>query len=270
MIDRTVGRCELHERQAWEACVEGCASVEGNPLRAEVARAGATPVPIVAALDFGLFNRVIGLGLTSQAGDESVDAIRSLYEARGQSNWTISVSPLAQPADLGARLERRGMRHASDVAKVVRSTRDAPVAETDLRVEAVGVDFAGHFAAVAVDAFGVPQPYSNWFRGTFGRPGWRHYIAFDDQLAVATGALYVDGDLGWLSLGATLPSHRRRGGQSAILARRIQDAARLGCRLVHSETGAETAAEPNPSYRNMLRSGFRLAYLRADYIPDAR
>ena len=236
-------------------------------MGAEVAWVGETPVPVVAALDFGLVNRVIGLGIASAVSDETVEAIRSVYEARRQSNWTISASPLAEQADLRGTLERHGMRHASDVAKVVRSTQKPPMAETSLRIEAVGARYADQFASVAVAGFGVSESFSSWFRGTFGRPGWRHYIAFDNLDAVATGALYVDGDLGWLSFGATLPSHRNRGGQTAIMARRIRDAAALGCRFVHTETGAETAAQPNPSYRNMLRNGFGLSHLRADYTP---
>jgi len=40
----------------------------------------------------------------------------------------------------------------------------------------------------------------------------------------------------------------------------------LGCKWFVTETGEETADEPNPSYHNMLRSGFELAYLRPNYV----
>ena len=36
------------------------------------------------------------------------------------------------------------------------------------------------------------------------------------------------GDTAWLGLGATLPAFEGRGAQSALIARRVRDAARLG------------------------------------------
>jgi len=65
----------------------------------------------------------------------------------------------------------------------------------------------------------------------------------------------------------TLPAFRRRGGQGAIMARRIRDAVQLGCRWVITETGEDLPDRPNPSYHNMLRAGFSLAYQRPNYLP---
>jgi len=257
--------CELHEGRAWRESVEGCAAAEGNPLRAEAITVSGTPVPIVAALDFALFNRVIGLGVATSATDEQLDEIAETYAARGQSNWSVSLSPLAEPADLAARLVQRGMDKGGDFAKVLRTTDAPPEARTDLRVEAVGAEHAAAFAEVNVAAWGVPEAFSPWFAGTVGRAGWRHYIAFDGDDPVSAGALFVSDGIGWLGFAATLPTHRNRGGQGAIMARRIADAAGLGCDVVHTETGAETADAPNPSYRNMIRAGFELIYQRPNY-----
>jgi hypothetical protein len=257
--------CELHEGRAWSEIVEGCAAVEGNPLRAEVVPVHGTPVPIVAALDFALFNRVIGLGAAAPATDEQLDEIAEAYAARDQSNWAISLSPLAEPDDLGARLTERGMERGGDFAKVIRTTGPPGEARTDLRVDVIGPEHAAGFAAVNVAAWGVPEVLSHWFAATIGRPGWRHYAAFDGDDPVATGALFVSDGIGWLGYAATLPTHRNRGGQGAIMARRIADAAELGCDVVHTETAAETADAPNPSYRNMIRAGFELAYLRPNF-----
>ncbi len=259
--------CELNEAQAWRECVEGCAAVDGNPLRAEVGWASETPIPIVGALNFALFNRVISLGVASPATDDDLRTIAETYGARAQSNWAVSLSPLAEPADLGSRLEERNLRRGTDFAKVIRSTDAPPTIDTDLRIEEIGPEHTDEFVAVNLAAFDVPPPFSPWFAGTLGRPGWRHYIGFDGSDPVSTGALYLSGSIGWLGFGATLPSQRKRGGQGAIMARRIRDAATLGCEFVHTETGAETAASPNPSYRNMIRTGFELAYLRPNYTP---
>ena len=83
---------------------------------------------------------------------------------------------------------------------------------------------------------------------------------------MSAGATFVTADVAWLGFGATLESHRGRGGQSAMFARRLADARIAGCRLAITETGEDTPEEPNPSYRNMLRAGFELAYLRPNLV----
>jgi GNAT superfamily N-acetyltransferase len=75
----------------------------------------------------------------------------------------------------------------------------------------------------------------------------------------------VDGGVGWLGLGATLPEYRGRGAQSAILAARIEHARRLGCATVVTETGELADDRPSSSYRNIVRAGFREAGVRRNY-----
>jgi hypothetical protein len=87
-------------------------------------------------------------------------------------------------------------------------------------------------------------------------------VAFDGDDPAATGALYVDGDVGWLSLGATLPEHRRKGAQGALLAERIRIAPALGCTALVTETGEAVEGRPSNSYRNILRAGFAEAFVR--------
>lgn len=85
----------------------------------------------------------------------------------------------------------------------------------------------------------------------------------------ATGVLYVDGDFGWLGIGGTLPEHRRSGGQSAILAARIAKAAELGCRHLTTETGVPHPGEKGPSFANIQRAGFSIAYVRENFTAAA-
>ena len=78
--------------------------------------------------------------------------------------------------------------------------------------------------------------------------------------------MFVSGDRAWLDFAATLPEYRGRGAQAALLARRIVDAAQLGCRWLVVETAEETPQRGAPSFRNMLRFGFRQAYVRPNFI----
>jgi len=58
-----------------------------------------------------------------------------------------------------------------------------------------------------------------------GRKGWFLYLAMDGDMPVATGALYLSDAAGErfaeLNFGSTLPDHRGRGAQSALIARRV-------------------------------------------------
>ena len=44
------------------------------------------------------------------------------------------------------------------------------------------------------------------------------------------------------------------------MARRLCDGARLGCEWFVTETGQDRPDKPNPSFHNMLRTGFKVAY----------
>lgn len=78
--------------------------------------------------------------------------------------------------------------------------------------------------------------------------------------------MFVGSRVGWLGIAATLPEYRRRGAQSALLAARIRAAGGSGCELVVTETGALVDGKPSNSYRNILRAGFELDYVRANYL----
>jgi hypothetical protein len=52
-----------------------------------------------------------------------------------------------------------------------------------------------------------------------------------------------------------------------LLARRISDAARLGTTDVFTETGEAVEGEPQPSYNNILKVGFKRIYSRGNLLP---
>jgi GNAT superfamily N-acetyltransferase len=79
------------------------------------------------------------------------------------------------------------------------------------------------------------------------------------------GAVRISDGLVQLAGAATLPSHRRRGVQSALLRARLLDAARQGCDL------AVVTTEPaSKSQENVQRAGFALLYARAVLIRAPR
>jgi GNAT superfamily N-acetyltransferase len=117
------------------------------------------------------------------------------------------------------------------------------------------------FGMIAATGFGMPAWAAGFFAELPGRPGWRCYVAIVDGEAQACGAMLIDGGVAAFGIGATLEPARRRGCQLALLRRRIVDADGAGCRTLFVETGERVEDRPGGSYRNILRAGFKQAYL---------
>ena len=119
---------------------------------------------------------------------------------------------------------------------------------------------------VAAGGVGLPPIVGQWLAPLVGRDGWRCFVAFDGQDAVAAAALYLSVKAAWFDIGATLPSHRRRGAQSALLAARIRAAAaEADCAHLATETGIPHAGEAGPSFKSIQTAGFCIVYRRLNY-----
>jgi GNAT superfamily N-acetyltransferase len=197
------------------------------------------------------FCRVLNLATT-----DSLDEIAAFYD---DTPWWVSDSH-----GLGDELDARGFTRDYGWMRFTRGVGPRQ-ARSDLSVTRVGPDRAGDFAAAVIGGFGMPDWTSPLAASIVGRPGWSCYVAYDGDAPAGAGALFVHAEIGWLGLGATLPSFRGRGAQSAILAARIEEARRRGCRAVTTETGELEEGRASGSYRNILRAGFREAGVRKNY-----
>lgn len=265
-IDIPIELNESGEAEAWANVYQCTPSDFGRKFGIEVHHFGSVWVTLAAGLDAAFFNRMVGFGVGEPATEADVDKAIGYLQRAGCKNFMAQISPLALPARLPDWLNERGFVRGENWVKMYRAGSPAPVMNTDLRVEQIGLEHADGFANVALEAFGMPEVLRPMLTGVIGKPGWRCYAAFDGDLPVSAAALRINGKTGWLGFGSTLRSYRGRGGQSALFARRITDGAAAGCQWLVTETGEETPRSHNPSYHNMLRSGFRLAYARANYI----
>jgi len=226
---------------------------------------GSAGVTMASKLDW-LFNRVLSIGVDDMATEALLDVAIGIYQNAGVENYVIPISPLAKPSQLTEWLSARGFIVGDNWAKVYRGNEPAPSAQTDFRIEAIGIEDADVFGDIATRGFGIPPQLAPSFSCTVGKPGWHNYLGYDGEQPVATAGMFIKEDVAWFGLASTLESHRKRGGQSAMFARRIQDGLALGCNWFVTETWEDTPESPNPSYRNMLRAGFKLAYLRRNYV----
>ena len=209
-------------------------------------------------IDHVLFNRVLGVGVEHPASEAAVESILGRLAERQVGSYLFQLCPMAAPSEIAGWLRGRGLgpfHRGWD--KFVRDT--APVdGPRDVRVARVETaEQAARFGAIVAAGFELDQELAPLI-GTLGsRPGWQLFLAEEGEHALGTGALYVQDGVAYLTFGATHPDHRGRGVHRQVMARRLEEAREMGCRLVVTETGKPVEGLPNHSYQNMLRSGFR-------------
>ncbi|HEY3312990.1 MAG TPA: hypothetical protein VGK00_15220 [Anaerolineales bacterium] len=260
---------ETGESQAWSNFYQTAPEKFKKQYGIQTRQVGSLSITMIPGIDMAFFNRISLIGILEEASENMLDDAIAVLEKAGLTNYIVQVSPVAQPAAIPDWLTARGFVRTDNWAKVYRDNRSISLIETDLRVEIITRKKADAFADVAIKAFEVSDAFHPFFSGPIEQPGWVHFVAFEGQEPAAAGALYVKGEIGWLGFGATKPEFRKRGGQGAIMTRRIAEGIKMGCKWLITETGEETAEEPNPSYHNMLRSGFQLAYQRPNYVHKA-
>ncbi|MDX1655484.1 MAG: GNAT family N-acetyltransferase [Candidatus Competibacteraceae bacterium] len=214
-----------------------------------------------------LVNRVLGLGLERPARAEDIETIRARYREAGVEEFFLHLHPQARPAQLRGWLEDAGLVRTRSWMKFSRDLSPPPQLQSELRVEPIGPEHAEDFARIVAFGFDFTDAALPCLAALVGRPDWHIYMSFAGDQPAGTGALLVRDGIGWLDWAATHPDHRRKGGQGALLARRIRDAAELGCRMLFTATGEEVPGDPQHSYKNILRVGFQEAYLRENYAP---
>jgi GNAT superfamily N-acetyltransferase len=223
-------------------------------------------VLIASKLDILAMNRVIGLGLGEPADDKSIRKIISRYKDAGVPRFFVQLHPLAQPESLPEMLIQHGFSHYNNWVKLYREI-EAPLPEpAELELREIGPEDGDDFARIVATSFGWPDNIRPMIAAAVGKPGWHFYIAYDDGVPIATGANFIDGHYCWIDFAATLEEHRGKGAQTALAVRRIEDARKQGCKWLVVETAEQTAEKEAPSYRNMIRLGFKIAYIRPNYI----
>ncbi|WP_433060267.1 GNAT family N-acetyltransferase [Dactylosporangium sp. CS-033363] len=218
-------------------------------------------------------NKVAGLGFADPPTEAGLDDVERWFAAAG-SPVQAEVATLADPA-VAELLTARGYRLAGceNVLGCVPSGQPA-AAEVEVRE----VSTAGAFqewldvvadAVMVDDVQGVPS-HESFARDIvvtamldMARAGLRHYLALRDGVPAGGASLRIADGVAQLTGAATLPDHRRRGVQQALLAARLRDAAAEGAGL------ATITTQPgSKSHQNAQRQGFDLLYTRLILVKD--
>lgn len=256
------------EAEAWAQLHLALPAPLRAALRCEVKRSGPALSVRTPGADAPSGNRTVGLGVGTDLTEHELSEVIAWYAAANIRRWLLEWSPEAGPHAAKTWFVERGGRAMTPTLKLWRSLANGIPPRDQNTFDVVEIDGAdAHaFEATVATALGVPRIMAPVVRSTIGREHWHYYLARDGTRPIAGAAMFVQGDGAWLGLSATLLSDRGRGAQTALLARRLHDAATLGCAWVSAETQPDTAARPNPSYRNMRRAGMDILYARAKYL----
>ncbi|HVD40296.1 MAG TPA: GNAT family N-acetyltransferase [Solirubrobacterales bacterium] len=246
-------------REIWESVPAQIAAERGIEWR----RFGAIQATVVSDLGrVRMMNLVLG---TAEAEQRDLEAAVAWAEER--STPYVSLTPgLPGSAAAEAWLRENGFEPSYAWMKFVRDPHPPRFPEPDgVEVVELGSPDEAPFGTIAALGFGMPAWGAEFFAHLPGRPGWRCYVARIGGEAQACGAMLIAEGIAELGIGATLEEARGRGCQTALLRRRITDAAAAGCRTLLVETGERVPERPAASYRNILKAGFEEAYLRPNW-----
>lgn len=257
----------LFWREVWDSVVEDAVEERGIELKTF----GPVQASIVADLPgVQMLNLVLGAAEPGAADEGHLAEAIDWVESHGV-NYYVPVTPRAPGAAAAEDwLNQNGFERGYSWMKFVRDAAP-PDFESPPGVEVfeIGEDEGEGLAWIAAEGFGLPRWATAFFFDLPGRVGWRCYVAVVDDAAQACASMFIHDGIAEFGIAATLESARGRGCQTALLHRRIRDAVAAGCHTLFVETGERQPERPSASYRNILRAGFKEAYLRPNWQPSA-
>jgi GNAT superfamily N-acetyltransferase len=226
----------------------------------------------VAAGPGAPFSKVAGLGF--EPIEESVlDTIEQAF-ARRATPVRVELPSLADP-QVGALLTRRGYSLEGVENVLAKSLPAEEPQVTDVSVARIVDDESAQWVDVLASSFAEPDTFDGpaveervdraALDAIFGQisevSGFVLYFGRRNDDVAGGAAMRIAHGVAQLCGAATLPAHRRRGVQTALLQHRLADAARAGC-----DMAVVTTQPGSVSQQNVQRQGFELIYSRAILI----
>lgn len=261
---------ERVERDAWLDLFAAAPPGAVEELGLAFARVDGIALLASRAVPITEFNRAMAVGVEMPAGTRDLEEAAAWLDAHAGKDWAFQSGPVGESDATRAWFDAHGLAPAGNGwAKFqlpAASFAGPPSAAGSIGTRQAEATDAATFGGIVRAVFGLPPSAAEWFAALVGRPNWTAYLACDGDVPVGAGAMFRQDGAAWLGIGATLSEFRSRGAQTALLARRIADACRSRIEVLTTETGYPAAdATAFPSYRNVRRAGFDLAYVRPNY-----
>ena len=222
-------------------------------------------------------NKLAGLGFGGPVDEEGLAGVERAFLERG-APVQAEVACLADPS-VCATLTRRGyvLQKFENVLGCPLPVSDAPEIGAGIDVSIGDEESLQAWLDVIVTGFASPDTQGVPSHEAFPREvlehtagdmaaaaGFLRYLAHRGGVLAGGASLRLCEGVAQLCGAATLPAHRRRGVQSALLVTRLTDAARQGC-----DIAVVTTQPGSKSQENVQRQGFDLLYTRAILVRAA-
>lgn len=171
---------------------------------------------------------------------------------------SIDVLPHVVTPELSTALIRGGFTPVRELLFLHRKTETSvPRPAAGISIKRIGSGEGPIFLDAVVASIGrtIAPAVLAAKRHFYESPSFICYLAYCDDELAGLATLYHKGDRAWMANAFTFESFRGRGVQSALIQRRIQDAAALGVGTLLTDVEFLTA-----SYRNLQRLGFGFHY----------
>ncbi|ASS76879.1 hypothetical protein CIG75_19290 [Tumebacillus algifaecis] len=207
---------------------------------------------------WSFINKVIGLQV------EDLPLLPEIVEYYAAHDVTcrIKTNPAYATGEFLAALSAHGFvaEEFSDSTMYGVATEDIPPLPEGITIQKLTYDQMDQFAQLYTQAMNQPPAraasiaHNNRLIAA-ANSGYHYYTAAVDGVPASVAMMFLLDGVASFCTAATLSDYRGHGLQQALINRRIQDAARLGCELIVAQ-----AAFNSPSHRNMLRSGMQVAF----------
>jgi len=215
--------------------------------------------------------KVAGVGFGAALTDTDLERIEREFAARG-AGVQVELSTLAA-AGIAERLTARGYALAGFENVLVRALdrNERFAARGEIQIETSSEAELELWSDVIVDSFAAADeqgvashdafPRTELKRilhGTASAASRVRYLARRRGEPAGAASFRLSDGVAQLCGAGTLPPHRRRGVQSALLESRLAHAARAGC-----DVAVVTTLPGSKSQQNVQKQGFELLYVRA-------
>ncbi len=252
---------EVAEAQSWKHFYDGLSQDNDMAQFRDMLVASSPEVDLL------LFNRVVGLGMSSMVLVSNIDDLISHYRKVGVKRFMVQLSPFAIPDNTDLLLKRRKFVYESDWAKLIyRADNHLETTDSPAEITRVQEGQEDLYADVILEALQWPDLLRPALINSIHKEGFLHYIAWIDGKPVAGGSTYLSKQVATLKIGGTLAPYRNMGIHLALLHRKIQDATDLGCQWITAETAHMADGGPNAANTNLKKLGFTEAYKRSNYV----
>jgi GNAT superfamily N-acetyltransferase len=214
-------------------------------------------------------NKLIAVGLDGPIEEVALGTIEKAFH-REHEPVRAEIATLAAP-ETCEQLTTRGYRLLGfENVLALRIERNVPSRDGGVRVERVSSATLPAFREAVVEGAAVPDGtgvvadvlsrgvIENAIDDSLAAAGFVRYVAYLEGALAGGASMRVHEHVAVLTGAATLPAHRRRGVQAALLTRRLYDAHALG-----AELAIITTAPGTQSQANVMKRGFSLIYARA-------